>query len=153
MKYLQFLKDHPTADSFTNKGISDAEIRHLEELYNNSRSFPVALKELLSLAGNFCHALDYNIYDSQEELQTEEREELKDLYDLTIERPFFFIDLVSYGLPVFVFLDEGDDPPVNQMVNNPTKEKYYERVGGTLQSYVISRIRYYQKWYPDHKKN
>ncbi|MDR6920676.1 MULTISPECIES: hypothetical protein [Chryseobacterium] len=148
MKYLQFLKDHHTADSFTNKGISDAEIENLEKQYNDGRLFPVALKELLLLAGNFCHALDYNIYDSQEELQAEEREELKDLYDLTIERPFFFIDLVSHGLPVFVFLDEGDDPPVNQMVNDPTKEKYYERAGGTLQSYVISRIRYYQKWYP-----
>lgn len=146
IEYLQQLRDH-NKRKFTDEGISLSQITQLEQLYNGGNSFPKVLKELLFLAGNYCNYLDYGIYDSQLELQNEERIELADLHGITIPRPFFFVDLASHGLPVFIFLDEGDNPPLNQLENHPTQSKFYRRTGGTLQTLINSRIQNYLQGY------
>jgi len=142
IEYLQLLQKHSTRN-FTDEGLDCEEITRLEHLFNRGNTFPKVLKELLFLAGNYCNYLDYNIYGSQQELQEEERKELFDLYGITIERPYFFVDLSSHGLPAFIFLDECDNPPLNQMVNNPTQTNFYRRTGGTLQTLINTRIRNY----------
>ena len=117
-------------------------------LYYHYRSqLKQVLKELLFLAGNSCNYLDYSIYDSQQELQSEERLELQELYGITITRPYFFVDLSSVGLPAFIFLDEGDNPPLNQLENHPTQSNFYRRTGGTLQTLINSRIQNYLEGY------
>lgn len=146
IQYLQLLKEH-NKRNFTDEGLTLSEITQLEQLYNNGNPFPVILKELLFLAGKFCNYLDYSIYDSQQELQNEERLELQELYGITIPRPYFFVDLSSNGLPAFIFLDEGDNPPLNQLEKYPTQSNYYRRTGGTLQTLIGSRIQNYLDGY------
>lgn len=112
IQYLQYLRDNPKASSearFSIESISLEEIEQLEIKYNNGKQFPKALRELLFLAGEYCYVLDYNIFDSQEELQDEAREWLQK-YNRTINRPFFAIDAYNAGEQfLFVYLDEGDD--------------------------------------------
>lgn len=143
IEYLQKLKDNNQMDGFTDEGLTLSEITQLEQLYNGGNPFPIVLKELLFLAGKFCNYLDYSIYDSQQELQSEERIELQELHGITITRPYFFVDLSSHGLPAFIFLDEGDNPPLNQIVNHPTQTDFSRRTGGTLQTLINSRIQNY----------
>lgn len=118
IQYLKYLQDNPAA--YPNdpeyeariKPIPLSEIQYLETKYNNGTSFPKALRELLFLAGKSCYVLDYNIYDSQEELQDEAREWLQ-FFNRTINRPFFVIDAYNAGDQfLFVYLDEGNDPVV-----------------------------------------
>ena len=147
IQYLQKLRDNNKKDGFTDEGLSLSEIAQLEQLCNNGNPFPQVLKELLFLAGNSCNYLDYSIYDSQQELQSEERLELQELYGITITRPYFFVDLSSVGLPAFIFLDEGDNPPLNHLENHPTQSNFYRRTGGTLQTLINSRIQNYLEGY------
>ncbi|KPH12976.1 hypothetical protein [Chryseobacterium sp. ERMR1:04] len=140
IKYLDILIKYPEHDKWKNKGISEDEILLLEYIYNKENPFPKVLKELLTLAGNFCYALDYSVYDSQIEMQQGEHEELLNIHNFIIPRPVFFVCLISHGLPLFLFLDEGHNPPLNQIINNPTLESYYRRTGGTLQGLIESRI-------------
>ncbi|MCC2589769.1 hypothetical protein [Chryseobacterium sp. MFBS3-17] len=112
---MQYLRDNPKSSSgatFSIEPIPLSEIQYLETKYNNGVIFPKALRELLFLAGEYCYVLDYNIYDSQEELQDEAREWLQK-YNRSISRPFFAIDVYNAGEQfLFVYLDEGDDPVV-----------------------------------------
>lgn len=57
------------------------------------------------------------------------------------------MDLSSVGLPAFIFLDEGDNPPLNQLENHPTQSNFYRRTGGTLQTLINSRIQNYLEGY------
>jgi hypothetical protein len=50
-------------------------------------------------------------------------------------------------LPAFIFLDEGDNPPLNQLENHPTQSNFYRRTGGTLQTLINSRIQNYLEGY------
>lgn len=97
-----------------NKPISETEIAHLEQLYNDGKSFPKALTELLYLAGDYCYVFDYGLNESQEELQEFVRENLFE-YEKALARPFFVIDVYNAGDQfLFVYLDAGDDPAVYQ---------------------------------------
>ncbi|MGH1385823.1 hypothetical protein [Kordia sp.] len=140
IEYLQTLRDNPQIDGLIDEGIQETEILQLEQLYNSGNPFPKVLKELLYLAGNFCNFLDFSIYDSQQEMQDEERSELTSLYSVTISRPHYFIDLSSHGRPVFMYLDEGDNPPLYQILNNPTQANYTENGKGSLKSLIEARI-------------
>lgn len=141
IQYLKRLKEN-NKRNFVDDGMSLSEITQLEQLYNNGNSFPLVLKELLFLAGKFCNYLDYGVYDSQQELQDEERLELLELEGITISRPHFFVDLCATGQPVFMFLDEGDNPELCQIINHPTQANYFRRVG-TLKQIIESRIQNY----------
>lgn len=147
IQYLQALRDNKTMDGFADKGLTESQISQLEQLYNNGTPFPKVLKELLFLAGKSCNYLDYSVYNTQQEMQSGERIELQDLHSLVIPRPFFIVDLASYGLPLFIFLDEGDNPQLNQLEDSPTQSNYYRRVGGTLQGLLESRIQNYLEGY------
>ncbi|PIF45059.1 hypothetical protein CLU96_2059 [Chryseobacterium sp. 52] len=140
VEYLKIFLKYPRIDEDINKGVPEKEIELLEQAYNNSKPFPKVLKELIFLAGNYCFAVDYSIYDSPFEMQDQERLELLELHKLIIPRPFFFICLASYGLPLFIFLDEGDNPSLNQLEENPIPEKYFRRVNGTLPELIKLRI-------------
>ena len=118
IQYLKLLKENPEAypNDTDYKGaikpIPMEEIIHLEQLYNNGNAFPVALRELLFIAGESCYVLDYGSEDSQEELQEYVREKLIE-NDRTITRPFFVIDVYNSGDQfLLVYLDEGDNPAV-----------------------------------------
>ena len=147
INYLQKLQFNNKMDGFTNEGLTLSEISQLEQLYNNGNPFPKVLKELLFLAGNFCNYLDYSVYDSQQEMQDEERAELFDLYGIVVSRPYFFVDLSSHGLPAFIFLDEGDNPPLYQLQSHPTQNNFFRNTGGTLQTLIESRIQNYLEGY------
>jgi hypothetical protein len=70
IKYLTTLEQNPTytyqasGNIESLEPITDIEITSLEDTYNKGNSFPVVLKELLSLAGNFCYVLDYGIAEN-----------------------------------------------------------------------------------------
>lgn len=155
IQILKYLQENPAA--YPNdpeyegriKPISIPEIEFLETMYNNGIVFPKALRELLYLAGKACYVLDYNIYDNQEELQSEAREWLQK-YNRVLNHPFFVIDVYNAGEQfLFVYLNEGDDPIVrqvhlpqgldSQVVTNLANEK--------LSQYVKSQINEFKQGY------
>ncbi len=146
IEYLKELENNPTRGIFSNEGIIEiTKIQKLEQDYNNGNPFPKVLKELLFLAGNYCGYLDFGSYDTQQELQNEERLELLNVFGVTISRPHYFVDLVSPGNPVFMYLDEGPNPLLYQINNNPTQSNYTRDVGGTLKDLIEERIQSYKE--------
>ncbi|WP_316829686.1 SMI1/KNR4 family protein [Pedobacter aquatilis] len=118
IEYQKKLRDFPSRNAGsqnytgTNQPISLEEIQLLEQHYNNSNTFPKALRELLFLAGNYCYVLDYGIWNTQEEIQNYVRENMTEL-NRTISRPFYAVDIYNQGDQfLFIYLDEDDDPKV-----------------------------------------
>ena len=110
--YLKQLERTRNKNSWINESISLEEIKQLEQIYNNNKPFPKALRELLFLAGNYCIVLDYGLNDTQQELQEFVRENMQE-ENRIITRPFYAIDVYNAGDQfLFVYLDEGDDPEV-----------------------------------------
>lgn len=114
IEILTYLRDNPIKKSFQIQGISIFEIEYLQVLFNNSNNFPKALKELLFLAGEYCHVLDYGLFDTQEEMQIAARSWLT-RYGIKIIRPFYVIDVYNAGEQfLYIYLDEGNDPFIYQ---------------------------------------
>jgi hypothetical protein len=144
IEYLQDLANNPV--SYTGKRIrpiSEAEITALEHLYNNGKPFPNALKELLYLAGDYCYVLDYGIDESQQETQ----EFVKETMDLfgggkQISRPFYAIDVYNGNDQfLFVYLDEGEDPPVYEAIYYKPEPTWIHLINSKLSLFLSSRIR------------
>lgn len=122
------------------RGISLNQIEELEELYNNGKLFPKALRELLFLAGDFCYALNRIWYKNQQEIQTASKEWLLE-YNVIIEKPFFVIAAYSIGESFsFVYLDEGNDPIVHQTYLSNNTKMVLRNLNKTLSTYVNSCI-------------
>jgi hypothetical protein len=146
IKYQIELKDNPSIEfggaAQTLKPISLEEIISLEQEYNNGHQFPVALRELLFLAGNYCYVLEYGLNDSQYEMQEWVRSSLPDYRkDLVINRPFFIID--TYNGPgqfLFIYLDEGDDPMVYEALLYEDPSRWTHPVGSNLTKFIESGI-------------
>ncbi len=120
IEFLKYLEENPIKKGISNdwpiKPIPLCEIETLETTYNNGNPFPKALRELLYLAGEYCYVLDYGVHDSQGALQIAERQYLIDQGN-TISRPFYVIDCYNdYDQFLFVYLDEGDNPPVYEFM-------------------------------------
>jgi len=99
-----------------NEPLSFTEIQDLENDYNDGAEFPKVLRELLFLAGQSFHLLDHGLCENHQELQQCVRRELEE-EGLKIDRPFFAIDIYIGGEQFFfVYLDEGDNPPVYEAV-------------------------------------
>ncbi len=116
IKYLVLLRENPIKNildlNFLTLPLSLEEVGQLELRYNNDYPFPIALKELLYLAGSYCHVLNYGDYETQQELQDFVRGRLlKEHHPIT--RPYFVIELRKQSFEfLFVYLDEGNNPPV-----------------------------------------
>jgi len=138
IEFLTKLQANPAYESHVCKGISIEEILELEQLYNDGVVFPKVLRELLFLAGENCIILDYGVYDDQFELQLVERGYLLDFYNLTIDRNYFFIDLAAHGNPIFVYLDEGDDPKLYQISTPVTSTNFHKELpsGPSLKKFI-----------------
>lgn len=114
--YLKSLQQNPVeyGDGWdtTIIPVSLQDIGQLELLYNSGNPFPIALKELLYLAGADCYVLDYGLNDTQQELQEYVRGRMQET-GRSISRPFYVIDIYNAGGQfLFVYLDEGDNPVV-----------------------------------------
>lgn len=129
IQYLKLMKENPVKprNGYTNQGISLAEIQTLEQVYNSGNPFPKVLKELLFLAGDRCNVLDFGglegffisqgwaIPTDAKEMQMTQIFIADSMTDEGVSmpnRPWFVIDIYNAEYPVFVFLDEGDDPNV-----------------------------------------
>lgn len=146
IRYLNQLKDNPvrypndTEHRFPIKGIPETEIAQLEQLYNNSNPFPVVLKELLFLAGNFCYVLDYGIYDTQQDLQDGIREFMI-INNRSISRPFYVFDVYGGYNFLFIYLDEGEEnPSMYEAMPWNGKSEWIEKRDHTIQSVVNNGI-------------
>jgi hypothetical protein len=123
IQYLNFLKNNPSAypnDSDYKaeiQGIPMSEIEQLEQNWNNGNPFPIALRELLFLAGNSCYVLDYGWFGGcAQQMQVEARHWMtEEGLERTITRPFYIIEASSYGSFLMVYLDEGDNPFVRNV--------------------------------------
>jgi len=79
IKYLKQLNNYPTIKRGNTgyvsvlKPLTEEEIISLESTYSNGNAFPAALRELLYLAGNYCHVLDFGLSDSQDTMQQDAR--------------------------------------------------------------------------------
>lgn len=102
-------------------------------MYNNGLPFPIALKELLFLAGDNCYVLDYGSEtESQNDLQEWAREQMLE-YDRAIARPFYVLDIYNaLDQFVFVYLDEGDDPRVYEGVYSGINETGIPTIDGWI---------------------
>ncbi|WP_295793222.1 hypothetical protein [Mucilaginibacter sp.] len=147
IKYLAILKNNP-AHKFENSDyvkrlepLTEAEINELEILYNNGNIFPIALRELLFLAGNYCYVLDFGMNDTQQALQAVAKRDLI-RYKKSIERPFFAIDVYGGGGQfLFVYLDEGDEDPMvyeaDLFESHPWIHSLHETLSQLIKSLMI----------------
>lgn len=142
IKYLTMLTQY---SAYTNKQtgstknlspLSASEISSLQQLYNNGNAFPVALLELLTLAGGYCYVLDYGPKGIAD-LQQASREFLVD-NDLSISRPFFALDEYGGDQFMFIYLDGGvDDPVVYQATPYvPSGNDWLFNTNTTLSAYI-----------------
>lgn len=92
------------------KGIPLSEIQQLEQNWNNGKEFPIALRELLFLAGGDCYVLDKSIWESQQEMQVELRDMMQE-EGHHFSRPFYIIDNYGGDQFCFVYLDEDQENP------------------------------------------
>jgi hypothetical protein len=143
IEILKYLEENPEAypndveDRHPIVGIPLIEIEALETKYNGGNSFPKALRELLYLAGNYCYVLDNGGFDSQDELQSSQREWM-DEYNTSISRPFFIVDLVSdMENFAFIYTDVQIDDPMLYHFMVQTGEIYELQ---TLKTRIDGRI-------------
>jgi len=146
IKYLTQLKNYPSGNptGLTYKRtivpIPLSEIAQLEALYINNSFFPVALKELLFLAGNYCYVLATGTFDTQQEMQEYVRVKLVS-EDLSISRPFFVIDVYNTSDQfLFVYLDDGDNPAVYEAVYDNERPDWIHLVMNSLSGYIDTLI-------------
>jgi hypothetical protein len=143
--YLNKLKNAPPSpDSMTNRGISENEIIQLESSFNNGMMFPKALKELLFLAGDYCYVLDYGVAENQQELQDFVREDIEDS-NKVITRPFYAIDVYGGYSFIFVYLDEGNDPPVYSASFGDDSSTWIRKISDNLSEYIKVLVEFAQK--------
>ncbi|OOQ61002.1 SMI1/KNR4 family protein [Mucilaginibacter pedocola] len=145
IKYLTRLKENAvvtwptTGGKFSISPISMEEIIELEAIYNGGKPFPTVLRELLYIAGEHCHVLDYGIYGSQAAMQEKARGWLvRGRRNLSIPRPFFVIDVYNAGNQfLFVYLDESQtDPIVYEIILDPNP--FEDRPGLHSLEYTLS---------------
>lgn len=84
--------------------------------------------------------MSYGGAANHEEMQNNARLSLLEVDGVTISCPHYFIDFVNEDSPVFMFLEEGDNPELCQIAQDITPANYYRRTGGTLQDLINSRI-------------
>ncbi|WP_112087342.1 hypothetical protein [Flavobacterium lacus] len=98
-------------------GIPLSEIEQLEQVWNNGNPFPIALRELLFLAGNSCYVLDYGWFDGcGQQMQVDARQWMtEEGMERTITRPFYIIEVRLLESFLMVYLDEGDNPYVRNV--------------------------------------
>jgi len=142
IKYLTQLNEHPSIKTkspdvtFTLRPSDEAEITYVEATYNNRAPLPLALKELLLLAGNRCYVLEYGPSYSLKKLQESVRASLVE-YNKSITIPFFAIDVYSGNEQfIFVFLNEGDDPIVRQVNLEEERPAWIRSTKRTLSDYI-----------------
>ncbi len=143
IEILKYLEENPEAypndieDKHPIEGLTIPQIEALETKYNGGNPFPKALRELLYLAGNDCYVLDNGGFDSQDELQSSQREWM-DEYNTSISRPFFIVDLVSdMENFAFIYTDvQIDDPMVYHFTIDSGEIYELEK----LKSYINSSI-------------
>lgn len=156
IKYLTLLRDNPIGNpsepNFLRaiKPISLQEIAQLEQLYNNGNAFPKALKELLFLAGKSCYVLDYGMGETQEDIQNFVRSRMTNKNRI-LPKPFFAVDLYNnFEQFIFIFLDEGDNPPTYEGLyyyDSETDSDYpewYHPLGVTLSELIddgVNRVK------------
>ncbi len=136
------LRDNPTKVAksgriFTNEGIPLSEIETLEQTWNNGGLFPIALRELLFLAGTYCYVLDYSIWENQQEMQQELRDEMQEDGNV-LTRPFYIIDNYGSDQFVFVYLDEDQIDPIVYSYTSDAVER--ERLLDTSLGYTLSHL-------------
>ncbi|WP_330441915.1 SMI1/KNR4 family protein [Flavobacterium sp. C4GT6] len=145
IEYLKELELNPYRHGdpdMNNDPISLTEIENLERLYNNGKPFPKALKELLFLAGKYCYVLEYGAFDSQQEIQDYVRELLEE-DNISIQRPFFVIDVYNAGSQfLYVYLDEGNNPAVYEGFHyfEINFNGYSHLTSSSLQKFIESQI-------------
>jgi hypothetical protein len=156
IKYLTLLRDNPIGNPSNPdflraiKPISLQEIAQLEQLYNDGGMFPKALKELLFLAGKSCYVLDYGRKETMAEMQEDVRRRMT-AKSRILPRPFFAIDVYNAGDQfLFVFLDEGDNPPTYEGLYYYDPEvdsdypQWYHPLGVTLSELIedgVNRVK------------
>jgi hypothetical protein len=149
IKYLTLLSNYATIQrpnsDYVRKlePISMGEIISLESNYNQGHQFPASLRELLFLAGNYCHVLEYGMNKSQQEMQEDSRERLIDA-GLNIGRPFFVIDVYNMSDQfLFVYLDENvNDPEVQSAYMEQLADVSFTRsLKSTLSQFIDLRFK------------
>lgn len=150
IKYLRTLSENLTLEyekaNYTYKvePMAMDEILNLESLYNQGRLFPIALRELLLLAGESCYVLDYGWEDTRQDMQEAVRAGLIE-YNRTINRPFFALEVFNGTESfLFVYLDENVDDPTVYLAFLPTipnrKNPWLESIGKKLSGLLSFRI-------------
>ncbi len=142
--YLKELQNNPSLEINNSgyfseiSGLSEQEIVQLEKVYNNFNTFPKALRELLFLGGKDCYVFDNGLEETPQQLQNYVRNKLIKK-NKTISRPFYVIDI--YNAPdqfIFVYLDEGDNPPVYEAHYEDTidRSNWIVKVDSSLSNYI-----------------
>ncbi|TDQ77458.1 hypothetical protein [Sphingobacterium yanglingense] len=152
IKYLKLLQDnpyeYPAADEnnrYPIVSLSITEINDLETSFNNGLAFPLAVRELLYLAGKRCYALEYGYQGSIQKMQQDVRKFMQE-WNRELTRPFLVIDVYNIlDQFLFVFLEEGDDPVVYRAEYDPNhlpEGQWYEAMQPNLSTFINKKVQY-----------
>ena len=104
---------NPSLEQIRNsRGISESEILLFEQ---KTGVLPVALKEFLYLAGEFSISISANALNQgleDYEFRHEQFQEALDDAKISISRPYYALSEVNGDQFDFIYLDEGENPPV-----------------------------------------
>jgi len=118
--YLQNLLNSPIkGDSIipNDRGVSEEKILALEQ--NIDVTLPQAFKEFLFLSGEYCLSIEANALNQGLEEYVFRHEQFKEnlgKIKLSITRPYYVLIELNQHQFDFIYLDEGDNPPVNNIV-------------------------------------
>ena len=125
IKYLKKLQKRKGNSIFRREGISLSKIEELETLYNKGGAFPIAFREYLFLGGEMS-TLGLDIGNGYKWMQEAAKEGLE-LYEVSIDRPFFVIHQIDNCAQfAFFYLDEKEDNPKIYNCYVPYEEDGFE---------------------------
>ncbi len=116
IQYLQNLENSPVKGDAVipkDRGVSEIEIIAFEQKVG--LPLPKALKEFLFLSGEYCLSIEANATNQgldEYEFRNEQFQENLDDAKIAISRPYYILTERSGEYFHFIYLDDGENPPV-----------------------------------------
>jgi hypothetical protein len=147
--YLNKLKDWDEGKNWKQNKISESEITDLQSTF--ALSFPIAYKEFLLLSGGYFSSCKINHeFDSIAERQIKTKEKLKEFgLEGLIKKDFWVIgELDGCEYINYIYLDEGDNPPVYALsmedYAEDSSEDYFSKINDSFSEWIEKWIASYE---------
>ena len=144
IQYLQNLENSPIkGDSVIPKdrGVEEAKILSFEQTIGIP--LPKALKEFLFLSGEYCLSIETSATNqglNNYEIRKEQFQEAQNYSKVTIRKPFYVVTERSGEYFHFIYLDEGETPPVYTVYCWDEEEYELEKKANSFSDWIDQEI-------------